>query len=99
MIYLTLLLAVGTALGAMGWLGARALREEYLMVLSWDEAGTFLFERRAEGGYEVLHPARVPLAVLRFGVRKVAPALAPARLGARRPAEGGRVLAPLGPRT
>lgn len=98
MLYLTMLLAVGTILGLVAWLGARALREEYLMVLHWEDAGTFLFERKAEGGYESLHPVRVPAAVLRFAVRKASPVLVPARLAARARPAGRRPLAALAPR-
>ncbi len=68
MVYLTILAVVALAAAGMGWLGARAVREEYLLALPMRHGGTVWLERRTEQ-YLTVPATLLPLAALRFGVR------------------------------
>lgn len=100
MLHLATWVAVGTVLAVFAWLGARAYRDEYLMVLHWQGAGTFFFERHGEAGYVPLAVVSVPAAVVRYGAGRAAATLASARLALSGAAAGirRRAAAPLGPR-
>ena len=43
----------------------RAIRDEHLVVLRWP-VGYFFMERQTDGGYLLVSPVRLPLAVLRY---------------------------------
>jgi hypothetical protein len=66
MLYLALMAAVAVG---VAWLGARAYRDEYLVVLHWHGAGTVWFERRDGERYTPLSVAALPLAALRYAGR------------------------------
>ena len=51
---------------------AAAFRAEHLVVLHWEQAGTFLLEHVGRGRYEKIPPAAAPRAVARFVGRRTA---------------------------
>ena len=53
---------------------AHAVKDEYLVVLRWPDNWFFL-EMQGDGRYVVIHPARVPTAIVAYGVASVASAL------------------------
>lgn len=71
MLYLVLVVAV--AVLGLAWLGARAYRDEYLMVLHWPNSGTLFFERGDGGRYRKVAVAALPLAAVRYGAYVAAP--------------------------
>ena len=52
----------------VAWLGVRAHREEYLLVLRWPDAGAVWLERRDGERYAPVSAAALPLAALRYGL-------------------------------
>jgi hypothetical protein len=86
MAYLGVALVVAGAV-MLARVAARAVSEEYLLVLRWREHGLWIFERDDEDGrYARIPLGAVPVALLRFAWRTYYPRPVPVRLRGGTPA-------------
>jgi hypothetical protein len=79
-----MLLAASVAVAAK--LAARAIREEYLLVLHWREHGLWVFERADDGRYGRIPLGALPVALLRYAWRTWFPRPLAVRMPGRTPA-------------
>ena len=75
MIYLLVSLAACAALAAAALLAVSAVRDEHLLMLYWNRAGTIFLEKGADGRYEGRAGWQLPAVVVRYGALRVRAAM------------------------